>query len=124
MTPGTERAIQRLGEWLPSQLKELSQAISSLNETLTKKKDEGFENQVKEGRSFLIAHSGNKQVTLILTSEEWTELTSAIHSKIASVEKGDYVEVGEEDDAEKWSADLKALSKKVEDQLHAQNVEF
>ena len=67
---------------------------------------------------------GVKPVVLHLTSDEWTELTSAVHSKISSVEQGHYEEVGEEDDSEKWVADLKVLSKRLEEQLHSQNVSF
>jgi len=63
---------------------------------------------------------------LHLTSDEWTELVASIDSKAALAERGDY---GEEDpeedfDPKKWSEDLEALSSKVQEQLHSQNVSF
>ena len=71
MNPGTERAIQLLSESLPSQLRALTKAITTLSETTTEK-------------GSLVAYesdnAGVKPVVLHLTQDEWTELTSAISS--------------------------------------------
>ena len=110
MNPGTERAIQLLSESLPSQLRALTKAITTLSETATAKGN-------------LIA-AGVKPVVLHLTTDEWTELTSAIASKAIRVKLGDYDNIAKEEgfDLQRWAGDLEALSSKVESQLQFQDV--
>ena len=119
MNPGTERSIQRLAESLPSQLRELSQAIVSLTEAVKPKDDLVAIDMETEGV---------KPVVLHLTANEWVELMACVESKIARVSQGEY---DDDDtlrddgfDAKKWEEDLRTLVTKLTEQGESQGIAY
>ena len=113
MNPGTERALLRLSESLPSQLKELTSAIISLTEATKPKKQTAPVPETEEDRV----------VELCLTGEEWVELLASVQSKQAAVSNGTY-EDESSTDTEEWMEDLRVLAEKLQTQGKSQGVSF
>lgn len=115
MDPGTQRALVDLARLLPSRLKELSQAISSLTEVVKPKDDLVAIDMETEGV---------KPVVLHLTANEWVDLLCAIQSKRAGVDQGQYDKPDGEDDREAWVKRLKVLEESIQQQGEQQGIAF
>ena len=70
----------------------------------------------------------SKKVTISLTLSEvsWSEMINAVESKIRLIERGDYGDGVEDDDADnvRWLANLNAVFEKLQDALHSKRIDW
>ena len=65
---------------------------------------------------------GGSPIPILLTDEEWLELTNALETKISCVENGDYD--GEASDIDPWLVTLRNTYNKITETLHRRGIPY